>query len=180
LQLKIVDAVSLAGGLLPSAGDEAVIQRVSAEGATEVIKINLRELLEKADLTLNVVVKGGDVIHIAERPSTTVYVIGEVNRAGGFPIDPRQELRVSQVFAWAGGPTRTAHVGKGVLLRFNERGERQELPVNISDILRGKKEDFLVQANDIIFVPGSKVKELGVALMQGVSGVVGSIPYRIP
>lgn len=180
LQLKIVDAISLAGGLLPNAADEAVIQRVSAAGAEETIKVNLRELLEQADMTLNVVVRGGDVIHVRERLAETVYVLGEVNRAGAFPIPPKQDLRVSQAFAWAGGPTKTAKLGKGILLRYNEKGERQELPVNFGDILKGKKEDFLVQANDIIFVPGSRIKDLGLSLLQGIPGTIATIPFRIP
>ena len=180
LQLKVVDALSLAGGLQPTAGDEATIQRASAEGAEEVIRINLRQLLEKGDMALNVVVRGGDVIHIRERVAETVYILGEVNRAGAFPIPPQQDLRVSQVFAWAGGTTRTAKVGKGVLFRYNEDGVRDELPVNISDILKGKKEDFIVKGNDIIFVPGSRIKDLGLSLLQGIPGSIATIPYRIP
>ena len=180
LQLKLVDALSLAGGLQPTADDEAVIQRVSANGAEEIIKIDLRELLEKANMNLNVVVRGGDVIHIRERVTQTVYILGEVNRAGAFPIPPQQDLRVSQVFAWAGGTTKTAKVGKGVLLRYNDKGERHELPLNISDILKGKKEDFFVQGNDIIFVPGSRFKDLGLSLLQGIPGSIATIPIRIP
>ena len=80
LQLKIVDVLSMAGGLQPTAVDEAVIQRRSPDGDDQIIKVNLRELLEKGDLALNVVVRGGDVIHIQERLPQTVYVIGEVNR----------------------------------------------------------------------------------------------------
>jgi polysaccharide export outer membrane protein len=179
LQLKIVDAISMAGGLAEDAGDEAVIQRVSP-GGEETIKVNLRELLEEANLALNVVVRGGDVIHIRERLAENVYVLGEVNRAGAYPIPPKQDLRISQVFAWAGGPTKTAKLGKGILLRYNERGERQELPVNFSDILKGKKEDFLVQANDIVFVPGSRFKDLGLTLLQGIPGSLASLPFRIP
>jgi polysaccharide export outer membrane protein len=180
LQLKVVDAISMAGGLATDAGDEAVIQRASSGGGEETIKINLRELLEEANLALNVVVRGGDVIHIRERLAENVYVLGEVNRAGAYPIPPKQELRISQVFAWAGGPTKTAKLGKGILLRYNERGERQELPVNFSDILKGKKEDFLVQANDIVFVPGSRFKDLGLTLLQGIPGSLASLPFRIP
>ena len=106
----------------------------------------------------------------------TVYVIGEVNRGGAFALPPKQDLRVSQLFAWAGGPMKTAKVSGGILVRYNDLGERQELPVNFDEILKGKKEDFLVRANDIIFVPGSRFKSLTNGL---VAAAVSTIPYRI-
>src|SRR5207244_3053027 len=62
LQLRIVDAISMAGGLLPNADDVAVIQRSSDDGE-QTLQVNLRDLLEKGDLSLNAVVRGGDVIH---------------------------------------------------------------------------------------------------------------------
>ena len=179
LQLKIVDVLSMAGGLQATAVDEAVIQRRSPEGDDQVIKVNLRELLEKGDIALNLVVRGGDVIHIQERLPQTVYVIGEVNRAGAYQLPPKQDLRISQMFAWAGGPMKTAKMSDGILLRYNGQGERQELPVNFAEILKGNKEDFLVKANDIIFVPGSKAKSIGYSLLGVVPGIVGSIPFVV-
>jgi polysaccharide export outer membrane protein len=180
LQLKIVDALSLAGGLQPSAGDDATIQRVTADGAEQLINVDLRELLEKGDLSRNVVVQGGDVIHVRERVTETVYVIGEVNRSGAFAKPPKQELRVSQVIAWAGGPMKTAKLSKGILVRYNEGGEREELSVDFGEILKGKKDDFFVRANDIIFVPGSKMKNLGLTMLNGLPGTLASIPFIIP
>jgi polysaccharide export outer membrane protein len=181
LQLRIVDVLSLAGGLQPNAGDEATIQRRAKDGQEdEIIKVNLRELLERGDLSLNTVVRGGDTIHVQERLDRYVYVVGELNRGGAFPIPPKQEVRVSQVFAWAGGASRTAKVSDSLLLRYDAAGQRQEIKVNFSDILKGKKEDFLVQGNDIIFVPGSKIKSFAQNLLLGLPGAIQTIPYRIP
>src|SRR5688572_30052677 len=96
LQLRIVDVLSLAGGLQPNAGDEVTIQRRAKEGQEdEIIKVNLRQLLERGDLSLNTVVRGGDTIHVQERLDLYVYVVGELNRGGAFPIPPKQEVRVS-------------------------------------------------------------------------------------
>jgi polysaccharide export outer membrane protein len=170
----------MAGGLQPTAGDEAVIQRASADGGEQMIPVNLHELLESGDLSLNVVVRGGDVVHVRERVVQTVYIVGDINRAGAFTIPPKQELRISQVFAWAGGPTKTAKLDKGVLIRYGDKGERTELPVNFADILKGKKEDFAVRANDVIFVPTSRLKDFGLSVLAGLPGVVATLPYRIP
>jgi len=180
LQLKVVDALSMAGGLLPNAVEEAVIHRKSAEGSDEVIKVNLRELLEQGNLALNVVVKGGDVVHVQERLARTAYILGDVNRAGAYELPAKRELRVTQLFAAAGGPLKTAKMNQGILVRYNEKGERQELPVNFAEIMSGKKEDFLVQANDIVFVPSSAAKAIGYGLLGAVPGVITTLPYTIP
>ncbi len=59
------------------------------------------------------------------------------------------------------------------------KGERQELPVNFADILKGKKEDFVVRANDIIFVPGSNAKSIGYGLLNAAPSVITTIPYAL-
>ena len=179
LPLKIVDAISLAGGLQPTAGDEVTIQRVSREGVEQNVTVNLGELLEKGDLARNVPVQGGDVIHVRERVTETVYVIGEVNRSGAFVKPAKQEWRVSQVIAYAGGPMKTANLSKGVLVRYKDGGEREELPVDFGQILKGKKEDFFVRSNDVIYVPGSKFKNFGQTVLNGLPGTLASIPYFI-
>lgn len=180
LPLRLVDVLSMAGGLQPNAGDEVSIQRPSKTGEDEVIHVNLTDLLERGDLSLNALIRGGDVIHIRAREDQFVYIVGELNRSGAFPLPPRKDVRVTQVFAWAGGAARTAKLSDSVLLRYDEAGKREELKVNFSQILKGKEEDFLVRENDIIFVPGSKVKTFAATLLAGLPGSMAAIPYRIP
>lgn len=58
-----------------------MIQRPSPDGSEQPINVDLKELLEKGDLQRNVVVQGGDVIHIKERIAETIYVIGDSTAA---------------------------------------------------------------------------------------------------
>jgi polysaccharide export outer membrane protein len=176
LQLKIVDVIAMAGGLQTNAVDEAVIQRTSPDGEQQVIKVNLTELLEQGNLDLNVPVHGGDVIHIQERLALSAYVVGEVNQAGAFALPAKQDLLVSQLVAWAGGPTKTARLSGGILMRYDENGVRVQLPMNFADILKGKKEDFVIRANDIVFIPGSRIKIFEQGLM---NATVTTIPFRL-
>lgn len=181
LQLRIVDVISMAGGLQPNAGDEAMIQRPSANGTDdEIVRVDLRELLEKGNLLLNTVVRGGDVVHIRERDDKWVYIVGELNRQAAYPLPPKREVRVSEVFAMAGGAAKTAKLSDSLLIRYDEAGRREEIKVNFSEILKGKREDFFVRAGDIIFVPGSRVKAFAQTLLSGLPGSVAAIPYRIP
>jgi polysaccharide biosynthesis/export protein len=187
--LNLVDVLSMAGGLQQNAADEAVIQRRTVPGQNDaqapskeftVIKVNLRQLLEQADLSLNIPVQGGDVIHVEERQPRTVYVIGEVNRAGAFQLPAKQDLRVTQAFAWAGGPMKTARMSQGILVRYDDKGQRQELPVDFDAIMKGKQQDFPVRPDDIIFVPGSKMKNIGVGLLNMAPSALANMAYIIP
>ena len=51
--------------------------------------------------------------------------------------------------------------------------------MNFDLILKGKKEDFLVRANDLIFVPGSKVKSLGYGALSSLPSSLVNLPYFI-
>ena len=62
-------------------------------------------------------------------------------------------------------------------MRYGENGERKELPVDFGDVLKGKKEDFFLQANDMIFVPSSAGKAFG---QQMLASLIYMVPYRIP
>ena len=178
-QLRIVDAIAMAGGAQPTAGDEATIQRPLADGGEQTITVDLAKILETGDLSRNVIIQGGDVIHVKPRPVETIYVVGEVSRAGAFQKTPKQELRVTQALAAAGGPMRTASLSKGLLVRYNEAGQRSEVPLDVKAILTGKSPDVLVQANDIIFIPGSTMKSLGYGIMAVLPGTVAAIPYAV-
>ncbi len=183
LQLRLVDILSLAGGLQPNAGDMAMIQRPSVNGngtEDEILKVDLRELLEKGDLRLNMAMRGGDVIHIREREDKFVYIVGELNKPGAFAVPPKRDMRVTEVFAMAGGASNTAKASQSSLIRYDDQGRREELKVNFDDILKGKAEDFFVRGEDIIFVPGSRIKTFGNTLLAGLPGSVATLPYRIP
>ncbi len=175
----LIDAIALAGGLdLVSAADEALIQR-RRKGPTsgdqtelEVIRVDLNALLEGGSQSLNVAMKDGDVVQIPKRIKRHFFVMGDVNRAGSFVLPGDKEVLVSQALAWAGGPSRTAKLNKGVLVRYNRTGERTHLAIDVKAILAGKKQDFPVSADDIIFIPGDGFK----TFTYGMLGLMRNVP----
>jgi len=177
MQMRVVDAISMAGGALPTADDAVMIQRPLPNGSEQTIAVDMAKILETGDLRQNVFVQGGDVINVRTRPVETIYVIGEFNRPGAFTKAPKQEVRVSQLIALAGGPMKTASLSKGMLVRYNETGQRSEVALNFDAILKGKAPDVFVQANDVVFVPGSTMKSLGYGILQVVPGTVSAIPW---
>jgi polysaccharide export outer membrane protein len=178
-RLNLVDALAMAGGLdLARAGEEMIVQRPAAESdpnaTPELIKVDLKQLLEEGNLALNLPLQGGDIIQVPERTRRFFYVIGEVHRPGVFELPPEQDTYVTQALAQAGGPMRTAKTNKGILVRFDDQGGRQEVALNIEDILKGRKSDLTVNPNDVIFVPGSTFKNIGYGLLGVIPSTVSS------
>lgn len=182
-RLNLVDAIAMAGGLdLVKAGEEVVVQRPPSESdptvKPESRKVNLKDLLEQGKLDLNLPLEGGDIIQVPERIPQVFYVIGEVQRPGVFQMSPKQQIYLTQAIAQAGGPMKTAKTKKGVLVRFDENGGRQEVAVNFAEILQGRRADMLISPNDVVFIPGSTFKNIGYGLLGVIpSTVSGGIIY---
>jgi polysaccharide export outer membrane protein len=84
--------------------------------------------------------------------SQRVFILGEVNRAGAYPLLPN--MTVLQALSSAGGFTIYANLKKIYLLRV-EDGKQVKHPFNYKDVLAGKAADqnIIVKAGDTIVVP---------------------------
>jgi polysaccharide export outer membrane protein len=119
----------------------------------------------------------GDTIFV-ERTGL-VYVVGDVARPGGFPMDHDQQLSILQAVALAQGTLPTAAKSSAKLIRTTAQG-RQEIPLNLKKILQSKETDIAMQDNDILFVPSSAtkaaLKDIEAALPTAASATI----YRLP
>jgi protein involved in polysaccharide export with SLBB domain len=131
----------------------------------QVIKVNLDELREGKRPDLNIPLQGGDVLYIPRRQGRTIYIIGDVKIPGAYNLPRRGTVSAAQALVYAGGPMLTAKNSAGFLMRHKANGERQAIPIDFIDIIKGRKPDIPVQADDIIFIPNSAAKTIGVNLL---------------
>ena len=84
--------------------------------------------------------------------SQRVFILGEVNRAGAYPLLP--DMTVLQGLSSAGGFTIYANLKKIYVLRV-EAGKQVKHPFNYKDVLAGKAADqnIVLRAGDTIVVP---------------------------
>jgi polysaccharide export outer membrane protein len=99
----------------------------------------------------------GDTVQISR--AGLVYVVGDVQRPGGFPVDPAQGLTVVQALSLAWGPTQNASMGKAILIR-EQKGGRTLTTLNLKRMLHGQEPDQTIRDRDILFVPDSTAKNL--------------------
>jgi polysaccharide export outer membrane protein len=185
----VLEALSLAGGALPNAGNTVTIVRgpASAESTNTAVgsvqTFQMSNLTSGRDLSANVEVKNGDVVSVSA--AQVVYVVGAVVRPGGFTIqDSSSGVSVVQAVALAEGFTSVAS-RRGIIVRQSTSDHsRIEIPVDIGQMMAGKVTDAVLAPNDILFVPTSgarrTAKVVGDVAMAAVNGVaIYGLGYRV-
>jgi polysaccharide export outer membrane protein len=173
-RITLLDLLIQAGGVADDAGTTVTITRgevarrvLASEGGgaveggkslpvAPIVSIDLRRLLETGDPSLNVVVYPGDRVTVQR--AGVVYVLGAVNRAGGYMLsEAHQDMTVLKAIALAGYLSPFAKGKKALILRPNSSAPsgREEIPVNLMAMLKGRAPDKALQHNDILFVPDS-------------------------
>ncbi len=123
----------------------------------EVVQVKLKGLLDSTDPRHNPAVYPGDIVKVSR--AGIVYVVGSVQRPGGFAMKTNEKISVLQVIALSEGLTRTAAKGSARIIRTNEQnGTRTETPIDLGKILSGKSPDPLLGPRDIVFIPDSAAK----------------------
>ena len=123
----------------------------------DIVQVNLRDLLDSSDVHQNPIVNPGDIVKVLR--AGIVYVVGEVQRPGGFVMKSNEKMSVLQVIALSGGLTRTAsRAGARIIHTDEQSGMREQRPIDLGKILAGKTPDPILEARDILFVPNSAAK----------------------
>jgi len=149
----------------------ALVASTTAQAATEeempeytLKTVNISGLF-KGRFDQNAYVEPGDIVNIPQ--ADVFFVAGEVNAPGSFPLSEGTTLR--QAIALSQGTTLNAALGNGVIFRTDlATGKRLEIPVDVGAVMKAKKDDIPILANDIVIVPNSKSKTIGNAILKAV------------
>lgn len=163
---SIVDVLAMTGGLTEAASRELTIHR---KRTGEDIKYFVSNV--PPDMLLNApIVYPGDTVIVPH--AAVVYVLGNVGRSGGYTNSTNDaKLSVLQLISMAGGAPPTAATGHTRLIRKLPDGTFTEMKIPLGDMQKGKKADIQLQADDILYVPFSYLKNVAV----GVGGILTSV-----
>jgi len=152
---QLLDLISAASGLSQNAGRLVTISHRS--DPQNQVTVVLDPTGTDAPGNHNPELQPGDTVQVAR--VGLVYVVGDVIRPGGFPVDPMQSSTVLQALSLAWGPARNAALKKAVLIR-EQAGGRTVMTLNLKRMLRGLDPDMPIRDRDILFVPDSMAKDL--------------------
>jgi polysaccharide export outer membrane protein len=157
----VLDVLSQAQGLADDASNVAVISRgaVGSQATGQTMQsVDIKKLLTDVNPADNIDVYPGDRITVPH--AGIVYVVGAVNKPGGFMIKTSNGMTVLQALAMAEDAKINSVKSKAVIIRPNPdapEGHRQ-VPVNLNLVLEGKQPDLVLLADDILYVPESASK----------------------
>jgi polysaccharide biosynthesis/export protein len=154
---KAVEVLALAGGLTDLADRHITIQRFGPA------KQKIEYYYSNAALTAlsdDPMVYPGDTVIVPK--AAVVYVLGDVSKPGGYPMNTNNSsMTVLQAIALAGYANHTAAVGKSKLVRETAAGV-QEIDLQVSAIQKGKKPDVALLPDDVVYIPFSFVRNIGI------------------
>ncbi|HRZ78891.1 MAG TPA: polysaccharide biosynthesis/export family protein [bacterium] len=87
---------------------------------------------------------------IEEFVSKRIFVLGQVKKAGNFPI--RTTMSIIEAISHAGGFTDFADISNVVVTRKTDDGKETRHVIDIKAIVNGDRKNFYLSPGDIIFV----------------------------
>lgn len=150
---SLLDVLSMAGGLTKVADATVSIRRRDGRQTEGTVKLNNNDA--HISLANDVQIYPGDLVMVPR--AGIVYVLGDVNRPGGFVMQDNGKITVLQALAQAGGTTPTAAANGALLLRKNGEGYLAN-KLHLGNITHGKENDLELRPNDIVFIPDNRLK----------------------
>ena len=157
-EVPILHAIFLAGGLVEPAAD---LSGVFVIRGKERISADLRRLIQKGDVSQNVMIRHEDTIVVPEGGDVqnAVFIMGEVTKPGSYPRV--ESLTLMKLVTLAGGFTKFAAPGRITLIRENGvrggNGAKQKirLRVNANAIQSDPQAspDVGLEPGDVVIVP---------------------------
>lgn len=106
--------------------------------------------------TASILVRPGDSVIVPR--AGVVYILGAVSKPGGYVMQEDGKLNVAEALAMAGGTIMTANTGGLRVIRRNPDGTVLDFSLSYDRIAKGKQAPLALQAQDIVYVPMSKIK----------------------
>jgi polysaccharide biosynthesis/export protein len=162
---SVIHVLALAGGLNESAARKITIERAGSHEKVPYFVANQGD----AALDTAVTVNPGDTIFVPR--AGIVYVLGDVGRPGGYTMTNNDAgITALELVARAGGTNHSA-VPANARLIHKIAGTYTETPLPLSLMQKGKSADIALEADDIIYVPFSYLRNFGLQA----SGLVASL-----
>ena len=152
--MKLLSALAAGGGMdLQTLGsvtvDQADLQHAFLMRNGKNMRIDFVGLVEQGDMAQNILLKSGDYIYVPDAVNKQVYVLGEVNRQRS--LDLKRPLTVMQAMAHVRGVTDDA--SDDILILRGSMSKPAVKIVSYKALVTGKRKDFFLKADDIIYVP---------------------------
>lgn len=190
-KLRLVELLALVNGPSASAADTAEILRygngsycdgsklvMAGASREELISVKFDDAFKGGD-SANPVILAGDIVRVPQADELNAYIQGLVKSTT--PISLKEPVTLTQAIAMAGGVTEGAQLDKVVIRRPIQGSiNRRDILVNVKDVRTGKRDDVLLEPNDIVEVPGpTGAKKILSDIFKKIVPTVTQLPLRV-
>ncbi len=155
IPLRLLEAINQAGGF----DSNADIYSVRITRNKETVEVPIYDMLYNGDLRANIVIKHGDVLHVAPDEQRRVFVMGEVTRPMAMKMN-HKPLTLAQVLGEVGGLNEMRADASGVyVIRQADVPEMVnvfQLDISKAYVL-SLADDFVLQSRDIVYVSAAPI-----------------------
>jgi len=190
-EFRLLELLALVNGPSSAAGPSVEILRYGnlayCDGANlvtptkpkeDMIAVQLEDAFGGSDAA-NPIIMAGDIVRVSVADQLNAYIQGLVNSPMAIPL--KGQVSLTQAIAMAGGVTSGAQLDK-VLIRRPIPGSinRSAIAVNVKDIRLGKRDDVLLEPNDIVEIAGpTGVRKIFNDIVKTVVPTVTQLPLRV-
>lgn len=167
--VRLLDAITRAGGLADNAGPEILVthRAMDANDKEPVVvrRVPARGLLDDVtSSSLNQPLQPGDDVRIPE--AGKVYVFGNVQKPGFFYLTDKPQTSVRIALALSSGLTAHSASNGYIYRQEDNQGERNEIEIPVKKIMDRKVPDVALMANDILYIPDATGRRVALSILQ--------------
>jgi polysaccharide biosynthesis/export protein len=151
--MTVLEAVSSAGGPVNDPALRGGVPNLDYSFLLrdgKPIRLDFARLLRNGDLSQNIYLQADDFLYLRPGMLRNIYVLGAVRTPVTFPY--REQTTLSAVIAQAGGFMPYAQRFQVSVVRGSLSNPKIAL-VNMTDIIKGKTLDVILEPGDIVYVP---------------------------
>ncbi len=163
---SLLDVIGMTGGETTLAGNEVEVKRPNGSSGMATTTYHYSRG-DDGSAIRDVMVNPGDTVIV--KRAGIVYVLGAVNRPGGYAMQESGDLNVAQAISLAQGLMLQARVSGVRVVQHDSAGKPVEIAVSYNKIMDGKQTPLQLAAGDIVYVPISKAK----SVLSATTGLIG-------
>ena len=135
------------------------VRRMGPDGRSFTFEANVEDILDRNQDQQNIVIFENDMIIVPRleganpRSADWVYVLGKVRSPGRLPmVKGRTAFTLTKLIALVGDFQEFADRTKVKIIRWTPTG-RETFVIDFDDIIEGKRPDFEMKSDDLVYVP---------------------------
>lgn len=153
LRPTVIEMINQSGGFSANA-DKRLI---TLTRGSNTYNIDLQSLYENGDSSQNIMMEPGDVLNIADSSKNKVFVLGEVNEPGSYPMSNGRKTLAEAIGEAGGVAQTTSNPGQIYVMRGGtESPEIFHLDASSPDALL-LADSFPLESHDVVYIDAAKV-----------------------